>query len=309
MAQIAAKPAAERRLTLAEIVDWLVEDGALAREPAEVLKKERRYWRGTQHPLTLVAEENWKDLRAPHKPLTLDWLAEWLAARFRLEYLHIDPLKINFSVVTEVMSSAYATRFRILPVALTAKEVVVATAEPYVREWEPEIARLTRREIRRVIGNPVSHRALPGRVLQPRQVDQGRRPRRRPASRACPTSSSWSSWAAPTRPLDANDAHIVKVVDWLWQYAFEQRASDIHIEPRREAGPGALPHRRRAAPGVPDPGLGARGDDQPHQDPRRAWTWWRSAGRRTGASRRAPPTAAKSSCACRRCRPLSARSW
>jgi len=25
-------------------------------------------------------------------------------------------------------------------------------------------------------------------------------------------------------------------VDWLWQYAFEQRASDIHIEPRRDAG-------------------------------------------------------------------------
>src|SRR5437660_6265247 len=36
--------------------------------------------------------------------------------------------------------------------------------------------------------------------------------------------------------LDANDQHIVHIVDWLWQYAFEQRASDIHIEPRRDAG-------------------------------------------------------------------------
>ncbi|MQU19501.1 type II/IV secretion system protein, partial [Pseudomonas helleri] len=35
---------------------------------------------------------------------------------------------------------------------------------------------------------------------------------------------------------DANDAHIVNIVDWLFQYAFEQRASDIHIEPRREQG-------------------------------------------------------------------------
>ena len=35
---------------------------------------------------------------------------------------------------------------------------------------------------------------------------------------------------------DANDQHIVRVVDWLLQYAFEQRASDIHLEPRREAG-------------------------------------------------------------------------
>src|SRR5437762_4714197 len=36
--------------------------------------------------------------------------------------------------------------------------------------------------------------------------------------------------------LDANDQHIVRIVDWLWQYAFEQRASDIHIEPRRDVG-------------------------------------------------------------------------
>jgi general secretion pathway protein E len=38
------------------------------------------------------------------------------------------------------------------------------------------------------------------------------------------------------KQFDANDAHIVRVVDWLWQYAFEQRASDIHVEPRREMG-------------------------------------------------------------------------
>ncbi|MGH8722634.1 MAG: hypothetical protein ACREU4_11655, partial [Burkholderiales bacterium] len=79
MAQPAAKTAAEHRLTLAEIVDWLVEDGVVARASAEALKKERRYWRGAQHPFTLLAEAGWKDLRAPHKPLTLDALAEWLA--------------------------------------------------------------------------------------------------------------------------------------------------------------------------------------------------------------------------------------
>jgi general secretion pathway protein E len=38
------------------------------------------------------------------------------------------------------------------------------------------------------------------------------------------------------RSLDANDRHIVTIVDWLWHYAFEQRASDIHLEPRRDTG-------------------------------------------------------------------------
>lgn len=235
MAQAAAKPVAEHRLTLAEIVDWLVEDGMVAREPAEELKKERRYWRGAQHPLTLLAAETWKDLRAPHKPLTLEALAEWLARRVGLEYLHLDPLKINFSVVTEVMSSAYASRFHILPVELNAKEVVVATAEPYVREWEAEIARLARRAIRRVIANPAEIDRCQVEFYNLAKSIKG-------ANRAGGGSSGLSNLeqlvelGSANKTLDANDAHIVKVVDWLWQYAFEQRASDIHIEPRREAG-------------------------------------------------------------------------
>ena len=36
------------------------------------------------------------------------------------------------------------------------------------------------------------------------------------------------------KQLDANDQDIVHIVDWLWQYAFEQRASDIHLEPQRD---------------------------------------------------------------------------
>ena len=235
MAQAATQPAAERRLTLAEIVDWLVDDGVVARASAEELKKERRYWRGAQHPLTLIADAGWKDQRAPHKPLTLDALAEWLAKRVDLEYLHIDPLKINFSEVTEVMSSAYASRFRILPVALTAKEVVIATAEPYVREWEPEIARLAHRSIRRVIANPQDIERCQVEFYNLAKSIKG-------ANRGAAGASGLSNLeqlvelGSANKSLDANDAHVVKVVDWLWQYAFEQRASDIHIEPRREAG-------------------------------------------------------------------------
>jgi general secretion pathway protein E len=235
MAQPAAKIAAEHRLALTEIIDWLVQDGVVAGEPAETLKKERRYWRGAQHPLALVAAEGWKDLRPPHKPLTLEALTEWLAGRVGLPYLHIDPLKINFSVVTEVMSSAYASRFRILPVELTAKEVVVATAEPFVREWEPEIARLAKRDVRRVIANPQDIERCQVEFYNLAKSVKG-------ATKGATGVSGLSNFeqlvelGSANKTLDANDTHIVKVVDWLWQYAFEQRASDIHIEPRREVG-------------------------------------------------------------------------
>src|SRR5712692_10691635 len=129
-----AKPSAgEHRLTLAEVLDDLVEDKLVDAETAAKVKKERRYYRGALHPLVIVAEQKWKK---GNSLLTLDALSEWLAKRVGLEYLHIDPLKIDFSAVTEVMSSAYATRFRILPVAVDNKETIVATAEPHVRSEE-----------------------------------------------------------------------------------------------------------------------------------------------------------------------------
>src|SRR5688572_1925654 len=230
--QEAVKAAQDRRLNLSEVLDWLVEDRMVAPEAAEQLKKERRYYRGTRHPLAVVAEQKWKNGNAL---LGLESLAEWLAKRVGLEYLHIDPLKIDFAGVTEVMSSAYAKSFRILPVALTPKEAVIATAEPNVRDWEPELARLIKREIKRVIANPLDIERYQVEFYNLAKSIKG-------AGQKTAGISGLSNFeqlvelGKTDKQLDANDAHVVRVVDWLWQYAFGQRASDIHIEPRRESG-------------------------------------------------------------------------
>src|SRR5213596_4393993 len=222
----------EHRLTLGEILDGLIEEKLISAEAAEQLKKERRYYRGTMHPLAIVADQKWKKGNAL---LTLDALTEWLAKRVGLEYLHIDPLKIDFAAVTEVMSSAYATRFRVLPVGVSAKEAIVATAEPHVREWEAELARISKREIRRVIANPLDIERYQVEFYNLAKSIKG-------AGRSTSGASGLSNFeqlvelGKSDKPVDANDAHVVRIVDWLWQYAFEQRASDIHIEPRREQG-------------------------------------------------------------------------
>jgi general secretion pathway protein E len=230
--QQAVKTEAGGRLTLAEVLDWMVEDKMVEAEPAAQLKKERRYYRGTIHPLVIVADQKWK---RGHALLTLDALTEWLAKRVGMEYLHIDPLKIDFTGVTEIMSSAYATRFRILPVGVTTKEAVVATAEPGVREWEPELARMIKREIKRVIANPLDIERYQVEFYNLAKSIKG-------AGQKATGQSGLANFeqlvelGKTDKQLDANDAHVVRVVDWLWQYAFEQRASDIHIEPRREQG-------------------------------------------------------------------------
>ncbi len=225
-------PVAEHRLTLAEVLDWLVADRLVDAAAVEQVKKERRYYRGAQHPLVVIAAQKWKGAQ---RVLSLEALTEWLAQRVGMDYMHIDPLKIDFAAVTEVMSSAYATRFRILPVGLTGKEAVIATAEPYVRDWEQELSRILKLGIRRVIANPLDIERYQVEFYNLAKSIKG-------ASRSAAVSAGVSNFeqlvelGSANKQLDANDAHIVRIVDWLWGYAFEQRASDIHIEPRRDAG-------------------------------------------------------------------------
>ena len=225
----------EHRLTVAEILGLLIEDGLVVKQDADVLIADSRLRRQVVHPLAVIADQKWKSQLAPHRPLTLDDLTEWFAGKVGLEYYHIDPLKIDFTAVTDVMSSAYATRFGILPVQVTAHEVVVATVEPYLREWEKEIKPLVKKGIRRVIANPQDvARYLIEFYNLARSVKK--------ATQLGGQSAGLSSFeqlvelGRTNRQFDANDQHIVNIVDWLWQYAFEQRASDIHIEPRREIG-------------------------------------------------------------------------
>jgi general secretion pathway protein E len=227
-------PPHDHRLSLSEVLDGLVADGLVLRADADVLLAEWRLRRDEAHPLVVVADRGWKSALPPNKPLHLEALTEWLAQRAKLDYLHIDPLKIDFSAVTDVVSNAYAARFKILPVQVTTREVVVATAEPYVREWERELQHILRKEIRRVVASPVDI----ARYLV-EFYNLARSVKKAAGSGNAGGLSSFEQLVElgrTNRQFDANDQHIVHIVDWLWQYAFEQRASDIHIEPRREMG-------------------------------------------------------------------------
>jgi general secretion pathway protein E len=225
----------EHRLTLGEVLGYLEEDGMVGKQSAEALLAESRLKRVTDHPLTVIAEQKWKSLVPPNRALTLEYLSEWFAGRIGLDYFHIDPLKVDFTAVTEVMSNAYATRFGVLPVQVFAEEVVVATVEPFLRDWEREIKAIIKKNIRRVFANPQDvTRYLVEFYNLARSVKK--------ASQQGGNTGAISSFeqlvelGRSDKQFDANDQHIVNIVDWLWLYAFEQRASDIHIEPRREFG-------------------------------------------------------------------------
>ncbi|MCY0911270.1 GspE/PulE family protein [Massilia antarctica] len=185
------------------------------------------------HPLSAVAQCKLVSALPPHKLLTLDVLTEWAAGKVRLPFIRIDPLKIDFTKVADVMTASYAARFNILPVELSGSKLVVATAEPFSVEWEAEIMKVSRRKIELVMANPLE---ISQYISQFFSLAKSIKDANKSKGQDLALRNNFEQLVelGKSNKLDANDQHVVNIVDWLWQYAFEQRASDIHLEPKRE---------------------------------------------------------------------------
>ena len=227
---------AERLLDLPTTLEILMQEGRLSRHDAETLLIQPRTKRQLgMHALELVAEQEFKDLTEPQRTLDLDLLTAWLAEKSGQTVLRIDPLRINVPRVTQVMSYAFAQRHNILVVDVRDDDVVIASAQPFMRGWETMLAQTIKpRRITRVVADPsdISRYQLEFYTMA-RSVLK--------ASEAGLVGNRISNFEqmlelGQLKSPDANDAHIVNIVDWLLQYAFDQRASDIHVEPRRDMG-------------------------------------------------------------------------
>ncbi len=226
----------ERRIDLPGLLDDLVGEGFLSRRQAEdVLIAPRTKRELSLHPIEIVAAREYENRSRPGSKLDIDTLTIWMAAKAAQPYLRIDPLKINVTAVTEVMSYAFAQRHNILVVEVGEETVVIASGQPFMYQWEGMLTQTLRgRRIKRVVANPadISRYMLEFYTMA------------RSVAKASETGLEVSAVTNLEQLLelgqmkspDANDSHVVNIVDWLLNYAFEQRASDIHIEPRRDKG-------------------------------------------------------------------------
>ncbi len=215
------------------MLHWLRDDGLIDDE--QVQRTEARFAAGDSslHPLVRLGHGGLARL-SNGKPLDVDALSEWLAERAKLPYLRIDPLKVDVGRVSDVMSVGYAEAKRCLPLLVGVNDVTIATSEPFDTGWVAQIEAHVRKPIKLVVANPLEiSRYTTEFFTLARSV--------RAAAKAGESSQVASfeqlvELGRSNKQLDANDQGVVQVVDWLWQYAFDQRASDIHLEPRREMG-------------------------------------------------------------------------
>ena len=226
-------PRPRGRLEWRELLDWLQADGLITAEDVQRVAQRFTAGASSQHALIRLGQAGLQ--RASDKrELDTATLTEWLAGRAQLPYLRIDPLRADVGRVADVMSVQYAEMRVALPLNYGAHEVTIATAEPFDIGWVAEIAAHTRRQIKLVVAHPDEIRRFTTEFYAlARSV--------RAAQKSGETAATASfeqlvELGRSNRQLDANDQGVVQVVDWLWQYAFDQRASDIHLEPRRDIG-------------------------------------------------------------------------
>ena len=223
----------EHKLALGELLHWLVQDGMVSAAEAERLAKNRKADRS--HPLVVVGEQKWRNLLPPGKPLSVEFLTEWLAARIGMPYFHIDPLQLNFGGIANIVSKSYAERLKIMPVKGGEGEVVIATAEPFLTDWVKDLERILNLKIRLVLASPLDiNRYLPEIYSLANSVQLASKAKMGQAIGV--QNFEQLVELGKNKNLDANEQHVVTLVDWLFNYAFEQRASDIHLEPRRDVG-------------------------------------------------------------------------
>lgn len=223
------------KIELQFILDLLLEAGILsARDARKLLPLTGAGTLGKIHPLVYLSEQELEDQREQGAVITMDLLLQVISEATDQTIYRIDPLKINVGAIAEVMSLAFAQRHHILAVEVNEDEVVICSAEPFIDSWMSNLEHVARKPIRRVITDPRDIDRYTAEFYTMARSVRGARDRGQDGVNLGNLEQLVE--VGKKGEPDANDQHIVNIVDWLLGYAFEQRASDIHIEPRRGVG-------------------------------------------------------------------------
>lgn len=219
---------------LRDILPALVTEGIISRKDMDRVLKSPAHGKSIAHPFLVLSEARLTRATPPHDPITVELLLMWLAKKTGLVFQRIDPLKVDVSAVTSLVPYAYLSRHKILPVEVSGDQVIVATADPFVLEWEEELERILKKKICKVLANPddISRYLIEFYAL----TESVKRAFGKADDSHFGANMNLEQMIelGRTGKLDANDRYVVNIVDWLLQYAYDQRASDIHLEPRRE---------------------------------------------------------------------------
>ncbi len=188
---------------------------------------------GLVSPTEILASLNLEIHGSHGKLLTVDAITEALALATGLPYLKIDPLKLDLHVVTAHIPRPFALKNLIVAVQELNGVITVAVADPFNEAIVNELAAARRLEIKRVLSSKSD-------ILKILREFYGFRASVLAAEAEVSTSIDLGNLEQffklkGQQDVESSDKHVVSAVDFLLNYAFDQHASDIHIEPKRES--------------------------------------------------------------------------
>ncbi|MBN2060403.1 MAG: type II/IV secretion system protein [Deltaproteobacteria bacterium] len=188
------------------------------------------------NPVTIVdvvVSLNLERADDPSKTLDEETIFQCLSKVWKVPYKKIDPLELNLELVTSTIPHHFAMKHLILPILIEDGTLVVATPNPFNMEAMGDIAQVSKKRVRPVISTKTDVIKLIGEFFGFKRSITAAEGQFGLSSIDLGNLEQFVRLRSPDELL-SDDRHIVNAVDHLFSYAFDQRASDIHIEPKRE---------------------------------------------------------------------------
>jgi general secretion pathway protein E len=156
------------------------------------------------------------------------------SAAAKIPFTRIDPLKLDAKSLCSIVSKPFARKHLVVPIKIHDGALTVAMVNPFDRETIQRLEDVTGRTVEPVLG-------MRGEILK--TINEVfafehsliKAEQQRNATQDLGNLEQLAEMMTGEE-IDASDKHIIKAVDLLFQYAYEQRASDIHLEPKRSKG-------------------------------------------------------------------------
>ncbi len=229
----------DKNLNIQDIVKALAVGGLINLQQVDIFIK--KWSSSKENPLNFMLDIGIKHPIQKDRNCSHDEILAILAQQFGVEYLRVDPLKVSLETVGNLLPLAYLDRLSIVPIELNPNEVIFLSSEPFALSWVDEVSTQLRRKIILRLGSPRQIRHLLNEIFIVQKAfkglarDQGSSGQEKMRLLRQGKIGELDALIEKSRGrnLGAQDGFVAKIVDWLINFATLERASDIHLEPKK----------------------------------------------------------------------------
>ncbi|MFH2090936.1 MAG: GspE/PulE family protein [Pseudomonadota bacterium] len=174
-----------------------------------------------------------EQLNQPEKQINEDLIYRAMAKAWKMPYKKIDPLKLELNLVTGTISKSFAARHLLLPLMVEEGKLIVATPDPFNYEAINDVEMVSKLKVKTVVSSKSDIKKLINEFFGFRHSISSAEDLFSSHGVDLGNLEQFVSLKAMDE-LPSTDQHIINAVNHLFSYAFDQKASDIHIEPKRE---------------------------------------------------------------------------